>query len=373
MNSNQSPRVIDADNRIDTKLSGLPDPDYRNHQAYGGFRYPSLSLRLRASARFSAWFLFVFAKRILLFDRLPSMPEYEGPIAGDLGARLRVLRQYLPPLARTLANNLFRRSSAATLSTKDASTHYESLRANGIVPIRLPQEAMATISRQVEEPLSDLLRRREKAGQRSFEGNQLWLNPRASEPLYRTISETLQRNGILDAASAYLGHKVSVKYLLLQVNENDDQYQYNKFADVGAPDPATNYMHIDTSEETLKCMFYLDKIDERNGPFGYVLGSNNLKVGWFEGLVRRANDRAGFSGYSRETRAEFMALPGRLRRKCTFGSDLLDSDSRTQMLADAEYRFVSRDGDVALFDNLGIHRGALVSKGQRRVLIATLS
>jgi hypothetical protein len=97
-----------------------------------------------------------------------------------------------------------------------------------------------------------------------------------------------------------------------------------------------------------------------------------MSVGALEGLYRRANDRAGLSGYAPETRRLFMALPAPFRHKSTFGSDLLDHQPETRRVVEAEYQFVSADGNAALFDNLGIHRGGLVRDGERRVLIANL-
>jgi hypothetical protein len=68
-----------------------------------------------------------------------------------------------------------------------------------------------------------------------------------------------------------------------------------------------------------------------------------------------------------------MALPKPFRRKCTFGSDLTDGSADANAVLGAEYRFTSADGDAILFDNLGIHRGALVTAGERRILVATLA
>ena len=47
--------------------------------------------------------------------------------------------------------------------------------------------------------------------------------------------------------------------------------------------------------------------------------------------------------------------------------------SRAEELVAAEYRFTSADGNVAIFDNLGIHRGALVVEGERVALFALLA
>lgn len=103
------------------------------------------------------------------------------------------------------------------------------------------------------------------------------------------------------------------------------------------------------------------------------MGSARLQTGWFEGIVRRAVDRSGLSGYAASTRELFMALPKPLRRKCTFGSDLIDGTPDVAALVAAEHHFTSADGDAILFDNLGIHRGALVTEGERQMMVITLA
>jgi hypothetical protein len=128
-------------------------------------------------------------------------------------------------------------------------------------------------------------------------------------------------------------------------------------------------MHMDTSHDMVKCMIYLGEVDEAKGPFCYVVGSQRLRAG----LVRRAVDRSGLSGYGRATRELFMALPAVLQKKCTFGSDVIDGSPESAALLAAEYHFTSADGNMALFDNHGVHRGAIVREGERRVLIANLA
>lgn len=45
----------------------------------------------------------------------------------------------------------------------------------------------------------------------------------------------------------------------------------------GPPDPQTN-IHSDTFQPTMKAWFFLDDVDERNGPFTYVPGSHRLTL-----------------------------------------------------------------------------------------------
>lgn len=356
-------------------LERLPEPAYETHPAYGGaFPPPTIALRCRALARLLPWLAMVTLKRLLVFDQLPPLPDYDGPMSGGIARRLAALPRYVPYIARGVANHWSRRILGARPPLQAASTaQTEAMRRTGAISCPFAPADMDAILGAIAGPLAALFQRRDSLPTRTFEGNQTWLNRREAAKLYAVLDQVLGRCGLLDTASAYLGRTAQITHLTLQVNDSQDGFHHNKFSDVGLPDPATNYMHVDTTDEILKCMIYLNEVGEHNGPFCYVRGSARVHVGLFEGLVRRAVDRSGLSGYSRASRELFMALPKPLRRKCTFGSDLTDGSADANAVLGAEYRFTSADGDAILFDNLGIHRGALVTKGERRILVATLA
>jgi hypothetical protein len=350
-------------------LRRLPLVDYDAHPAYGGaFGRPGLGLRVKALTRLAPWMALVLAKRAFLFDHL-AVPDYDGPMSGGLLQRVAAVPRYVPHIGTAFLRKL---RAGRPKPRPEAAGLAERFERDGLAVTRLDAEGLSRIRTEVARPLDELLRKRD-AGKHTFEKNQTWLSEQQAGALYALLSEVLGRHGVLDAASSYLRRPVRLTHLTLQVNDARDEYHHNKFADIGAPDPPSNYMHTDTSYDMVKCMIYLNEVTDRNGPFCYVKGSARLLGRGFEGLVRRAVDRAGLSGYQPETRRLFLALPAPLRRKCTFGSDLPPDSPEAAALVGAEYRFVSADGDVALFDNLGVHRGAIVHEGERRVLIANLA
>ena len=99
------------------------------------------------------------------------------------------------------------------------------------------------------------------------------------------------------------------------------------FPDTQLADPWGSYLHIDATYGMLKCAIYVHDIGPDGGPFCYVRGSQNAKIGWFEGMVRRTNDFCGFSGRKPDARKKFMALPAFLRKKADFGGDLQDNSA----------------------------------------------
>jgi hypothetical protein len=64
-----------------------------------------------------------------------------------------------------------------------------------------------------------------------------------------------------------------------------------------------------------------------------------------------------------------MKLPASLRGSTHFGDDVLDSSELSQKLLATERTFVGSAGTLILFDgSAGIHRGALVHRGERWAL-----
>jgi hypothetical protein len=361
-----------------TKFSDrpVPQPDYLSHPAYGGkFGHPTIGDRVRALARFTPWMGIVLAKRWLMFDRLPTLDTYNGPMSGGAAARVIAVGRYIPPIVKGLARETVRAFSGSQLPppAPEGARVLSVLSRDGIAGVHLTADQKTKLNEQLAPYLTELRKKRAAQTKRSFEGNQRWINRHEGGALYAALDQILTQSGVMDGARGYLKRPVEIKHLTLQINDKDDSFHYNKFTDVGLKEPSTNYMHLDTSEQMLKCMIYLNEVSAQNGGFCFVPGSHRLNIGWFEGVVRRTNDRAGLSGYDPAMRRLFTALPAPLRFKCTFGADLLDSDPMTRELAQAERQFTSEDGDVFLFDNLGIHRGALISAGERLVIIANLA
>jgi hypothetical protein len=361
--------------RIDSSLSldQVADPDYRNHPAYG-HAFPPASAwgRLKAICHLLPWLAFAMVKQLLLGDRLSALANDGDGLEGGLLRRLLALPRYMPLWLKEVATGL-RTKVRGEVSMAGQTLPAQRLLADGIVTARFSPSEVSRLRNVTSGYLADLVAKREMAASTSFKGNQQVFTKMEHASVYEVVTEIFSQHGLLEAASAYLGREVQLKRLLLQVNDRRDEYLYNCFPDVGLGNSGTNYMHIDRGYGSLKCIIYLNKVDECNGPFCYVLGSNRLKLGFCGGLIRRAVDRAGLAACNREIRRTFMALPAALRKKGEFGSDILDGSENSKRLLKAEFRFTSRWGNVAVFDNLGIHRGALVEDGQRIALFAVLT
>lgn len=229
----------------------FPDPDYDHHSAYGKlFGKPKLATRLRELMKWG-----------------------RGCV----------------PLLRNMSRTSFKRTrrlltgwgmrSAAAAPSSEHSRLLADIRRDGAVAIRLSPDETARVSRSIDRFVEDLEARRARIpdGRRKHRDNVLAIPRRDAAELYSELDGIFESHGTLWAASRYLGFPVRYN-CNLQINEpSDTSFWKGKFTDIELPFPQTTYMHIDSTMGNLKCILYLDRVTEQNGPFSYVLGSNRKK------------------------------------------------------------------------------------------------
>lgn len=317
-------------------ITRIPVPDYRVHPAYGG-----------------------------LFGAPP------------LADRLRALRRLLPVLWMQVKiyAHTHRRRCAAPLPALAAPLRplLDEFRESGAFVRTLPAADLAMLANRSAPYLAaiDAHKRGRAADARRFM-DKVWYVKRAEDPaLYRTIEDVLERGGIFAVASHYRGAPVRLFKVHYQSNDPTDPDWRDHFRDANHPDPASAYLHMDSSMRRIRCLIYLNEVGAENGAFRLILGSHRLPHG-FDYLVRKANDLCGLDKCDLETRRLFAALPRALQRKAEFGNDLDGGDPEVRALLAAEREFTSAAGNCIVFDTDGLHRGGMVREGTRRLLQITL-
>lgn len=123
----------------------------------------------------------------------------------------------------------------------------------------------------------------------------------------------------------------------------------------------TRYMHVDSSppNSISKFIIYLNDVNFDNGPFEYIPRTHKLD-GRLDSLIRRIMHHSRLQLLDDESRSLFSKLPKFLQKKAEFGNDINDKDwVHTSELC------TGREGTVVVFDNSGVHRGALINSGRR--------
>ena len=308
----------------------LPRPDYARHPAYGQLFGRPL-LRVRVQALQTLW---------------PALRE-----------QFAVVRAWAP--------------ERTTAAAAGGGTLHDRLSRDGAVAIRLDDDEIAELRARIRPSIEEARRRKAEipARDRVFKHMVFVVSVKTHPEFIESLRGVIERHGVIEAASSYLGAHVNMRDAVkLQITDPDDHPWHDHFGDAGLRDPATTYMHIDSGPRLLKGMLYFNEVTRENGPFSYVLGTNNMRMGRFEYMVRKANDHSGLDRCDPRMRQLFSALPKFMQLKSEFGNDLLDSSPEAAALLAREHQFTSRDGDLIVFDNNGVHRGMKVRTGERHAM-----
>lgn len=351
----------------------LPAIDYDAHPAYGKFLpKPTLRERIHAMNVFLRTFGFITIRRIVDYENMPLLTKEAGFKGLSFSTALRFISMYATIRASRLVRSLTGQRRAAVPANPAL---LNKLKSDGIVCLSLKPDEIDAIRTATAPAFAKLDERRASIPleKRKFDDNVYWCTRSADPRAFAAVENAFSRYDIVRAASAYLGRPVGVKHVNAQINDPQFAFWKRQFPDTKLADPWGSYLHVDATYGMLKCAIYMHDIGPDGGPFCYVRGSQNAKVGWFEGMVRRTNDFCGNSGRKVEAREQFMALPAFLRKKAEFGADILDDSAEAERLREGHFSATSNFGNCILFDGNGIHRGGMVNQGERRCLFVLLA
>lgn len=307
-------------------------------------------------------------------DRLPEIDYTVHPVFGrakarpGLGARIVGYVRYAWIVGYVLGVRLYDLATRRRWVETGATPHLDVLRRDGIVPLRMPREARADVERATQ-PYFDRLeaRRRDiERGRRTYPDGQLDTTRAGAPELFATVERVLTEAGILASVRAYVGSRAEVRKITMQMNDEWDSFWRDAFESRGLPVPDTAFFHVDNTYGVVKVMLYMSDVSETSGPFSYVPGTQRIALGFVEGMLLRATDI--WLDVWPQNGDLLLSLPRTLRRRAKFGDDIPPDADWGRWLLAHERVFTSADGDMLLFDVMGIHRGGLVARGERRVL-----
>ena len=337
--------------------------DYEHHPAYGRLiAQPSLKSRLQALGIFGRSMITLLIKRTIKYELI----EYDVRKDKSITGRARFLGAALTRL--TSGGTRKRRASAVGEASR-------LLQRNGCLVLTMPADRLAAIETASRADFDSLSARRGTRTNhtRDFEESRGQASRVERKDLFDQIELALSESGTMAAASEYLGRPARLIDVNPQINDPSDGFWRNVFPDTGQTEiPATAYCHRDASGGDLKAIFYMTDVGDRNGPFSYVLGSNRMAVSRIDDLICEANDSNGLASTDPQARSLFAALPKKLRQKCSFGNDLLETSELSQEIRAALWSIKAGKGSIVLFDTKGVHRGGMVEQGERRVITCVI-
>src|SRR5205807_2450390 len=95
--------------------------------------------------------------------------------------------------------------------SEEARQALETLRTDGITVLAMADDDLRALRETLEAPVEALRQRRDDSGPRTFEGNQGWLSEDSAPGAQELLTKVLDRQGVLEIASAYLGRPVSIR------------------------------------------------------------------------------------------------------------------------------------------------------------------
>jgi len=187
------------------------------------------------------------------------------------------------------------------------------------------------------------------------------------------LNQYLEKNGICNVVSAYLGYEVSLGGLALEMGSSKSTWWRSHYA---VP-PGTLYIHRDQSISLPKAFVYLNHISKGDGAFSVFPKASEIhgEPSWLQNLIGR---RIGCIGNSpkHETygkfkhiyhqpfgdplfRGLFLSLPYQARYSSHYGWDILSNDAiHDQLLAD-ELCLEGPPGSIIVFDGARVSHRAL--------------
>jgi len=248
---------------------------------------------------------------------------------------------------------------------------------------RLPADAVEDILRL---GAADVAIFRERAAQGRCTRDDLGVNAGPSvRQIARRLNAAFHALGVLDAVGAYIGRRMIVGGVSLELSVPQARWWANAFDGLARP-PATLYAHLDESIGYPKSIVYLTDVALQNGPTScYPRAYRDLQLGLLQEMIGRVlanvgNDPASplkahyakayhQSMTSEPFRRHFMRLPPELRFNSHFGWDVLPDSAAEHALRAREDVILGPAGTFIAFDGARLlHRGGMVEQRDRIAL-----
>lgn len=332
--------------------------EYEQHPAYAPLvANAGFVTKVVALTSFIRKFVPLLVKRAIRYEMIPNHVRKQGGLKFVGWAARNILRIESRPIVKNATFVLV-----------------EQMEREGVVVTTIPHHSIVALEQASNAQFEQLRARRgdQANRKRGFDESRSSVDRRHESALFDRVESILFEAGVINAASAYLGRLARLVDVNPQINDISDGFWREVFPDIcKQPLPETAYFHRDASGGDIKAIIYLTDVGLENGPFTYVLGSHRCSRGSLDDLICETNDH-GLSDTDPGTRKLFAALPAALRKKGSFGNDVLPSSTLARELIGGSWQIVSEKGSIVLFDTKGVHRGGMVEVGERLVITCVL-
>lgn len=334
--------------------------NYETHPAYAPLiAAAGPGLKLRSLCRFIRSFLVVKAKRAIRYEMIP------------LHVRRVTGWSTLASLIRIAWRNFVQPGGGRELKEDEPglSTLDKQFRRHGCAVLMMPGDAIEKLHELAQPHFHELAKRRgDRQSGREFDESRAYARRDQANLFFDAIESVLYKSGVMDTASRYLGRAACLVDVNPQINDPSDDFWRRIFPDLNVKYPATAYFHRDASGGDIKAIIYMTDVQADNGPFAYVLGSNRMPLSKMDDHIAETNDSNGMASTGLISRGCFAALPRVLQQKGAFGNDIMTGAKLENILLQSTWTITGGRGSIVMFDTKGVHRGGMVTAGERRVI-----
>jgi|GEM_PF-909781 len=254
---------------------------------------------------------------------------------------------------------------------------FRTLERDGILVLKMSEAERAELTALTEPTAVEVRRRREALSPRNrgveASSGSLYHAKNNRTDFVDFLTRVFDDHGILAMASAYQGLPMGIKLANLQINSAEDSSIVGNSTVGDLPLSPGYYLHIDSSLGVMKVIIYRSRVTAEMGAFRFIPGSNRIGATPFELCLRKATDKSNYDSCKTKDRRKFARLPAFLQKKANFGNDLMPGDADLERLLGEERVLAGEPGDMMLFDNNGIHRGAIFETGEREIIQVLLA
>jgi hypothetical protein len=238
----------------------------------------------------------------------------------------------------------------------------KTLGAHGVVAFELDPGSNRTLLRYLNERIEQLKLANEASIHVELAPDR---DDGGAGPLGSICLELIRTFDLLSIAKVQLAaDALYVKASLRYSTPENQAFQRETVVDY--PDPSTVGLHFDVPTNSIKLTLFLSEVEDlETGAFGYIPGSHRRDPD--ESLDRIATHVLCTQDWIEEP-TDHMALPNPLRQRALFGGDIIPGSEMESSILATETIITGPPGRCILFDTLGVHRGGMVSRGERRAL-----
>lgn len=303
----------------------------------------------------------IFALPLARYEQLDWAGRFMGQI--DETARAAALSAFLPAFQERYLQVLRSPRPEYDLRIGEGDEALKALQQDGYALESLDPDHLRTLRDLVAPMAREMEARLETLPKLKFSDGQVVLDSGTHAAVYDAVETAFREAGVFKIFSAYAGRPLGLLRVALQVNTaRETRLKYGDIDAQGLPPHKTSYMHVDSNDwPGAKALIYLSDVGTDQGPFRYVPGSHRL-MGPFEAAVRKTNDKL------KQRHRDLLTLPMELAQHANFGDYITEATPGAAALLEAERTVCDGRSDLVLFDNNGVHRGAIVREGRRVIL-----